>query len=103
MVEMTLERAFDLFQVRGALERLARPLAAENVDQGTLDKIKKCLAQEIEAVEKGDLIAYSKFDYQFHALIYKMTGNVALDEMLDSVKTRTQPVNMQIMPILLNL
>ena len=103
MLEMTLEKAFELFQVRGALERLAGRLAAENVDKRTLDKIEKCLAQQVEVVEKGDLIAYSQLDYRFHALIYTMSGNLILEEMLDSIKTRMQPVNLQVMPILLNL
>jgi DNA-binding GntR family transcriptional regulator len=32
-----------------------------------------------------------------------MSGNLVLQEMLESLKTRMQPFNMQIMPILLNL
>ena len=103
MVEMTLEKAFELFQVRGALERLAGRLAIENVDKRTLDKLEKCLSQQVEAVEKGNVIAYSQLDYQFHSLVYKMSGNLILGEMLESIKTRMQPVSMQIMPILLNL
>jgi len=103
MVEMTLERAFELFQVRGALERLAGRLAAENVDKRSLEKLEKCLSQQVEAVQKGDVIAYSELDYQFHSLVYKMSGNFVLGEMLESIRTRMQPVNMQIMPILLDL
>lgn len=103
MVEMTLEKALELFQVRGALERLAGRLAAENVDKRVLDKIDRSLAEQVEVVEKGDLVAYTRLDYQFHALVYGMSGNTILEEMLDSVRTRMQPVNMQIMPILLNL
>ncbi len=103
MVEMTLEKAFELFQVRAALERLAGRLAAENPDKRTLDRIEGTLSEQVQVVERGDLIAYSRLDYEFHSLIYRLSGNSVLQEMLEAVKTRMQPINLQIMPILLNL
>jgi DNA-binding GntR family transcriptional regulator len=103
MAEMTLERAFELFQVRGALERLAGRLAAENMDKRALAKIEKCLSRQLKVVEKGDLVGYSQSDYEFHSLIYGSTGNRTLEDLLESVKTKMQPVEMQIAPILINL
>ncbi len=103
MVEMTLEKAFELFQVRSALERLAARLAAQNLDKRLLEKMEKTLSRQTEVVEKGDLIAYSRLDYQFHSLIYRQSGNSVLEEMLEAVKTRMQPVNLRIMPMLLDL
>ena len=103
MAEMTLERAFELFQVRGALERLAGRLAAEKMDKKNLTKIEKCLSRQLKVVEKGDLVGYSQFDYEFHSLIYRSAGNRILEEMLESIKMKIQPVGMQIAPILINL
>jgi DNA-binding GntR family transcriptional regulator len=103
MAEMTLERAFELFQVRGALERLAGRLAAEKMDKRTLAKAEKCLFRQLKVVEKGDLVGYSQADYEFHSLIYRSTGNRTLEEMLESVKTKMQPVGLQVSPILINL
>ena len=103
MAEMTLERAFELFQVRGALERLAGRLAAEKMDKRTLAKTEKCLFRQLKVVEKGDLVGYSQSDYEFHSLIYRSTGNRPLEEMLESVKTKMQPVGLQVSPILIDL
>jgi len=103
MAQMSLERAFELFQVRGALERLAGRLAAEKSDRKTLSAIEKCLARQLRAVGKGDLVAYSQLDYEIHSLIYQKIGNRILQEMLESIKTRMQPVNLQVAPILIKL
>jgi DNA-binding GntR family transcriptional regulator len=103
MAEMTLERAFELFQVRGALERLAGRLSAEKMDKRTLAKTEKCLSRQLKVVEKGDWVGYSQSDYEFHSLISHSTGNRTLEEMLESVKTRMQPVGLQIAPILIDL
>jgi len=103
MAQMSLERASELFQVRGALERLAGRLAAENADRNTLRAIEKCLARQLRAVEKGDLVDYSQLDYEIHSLIYQKIGNRILQEMLESIKTRMQPVNLQVGPILIKL
>ncbi|MEI9476517.1 MAG: GntR family transcriptional regulator [Deltaproteobacteria bacterium] len=100
MVEMTLEMAYELFQVRGALERLVARLAAENMDNRTLEKLSSCVEDQMKVIEKEDLLGYSRLDFEFHSIIYKAGHNVVLQEMLDSVRTKMQPVSMQIMPIL---
>jgi DNA-binding GntR family transcriptional regulator len=103
MVEMTLERAFELFQVRGVLERLVGKLAAENIDNGTIKKMAKCLEGQLEVIERGDLIGYSQLDFDFHSMIYKITHNAFLVEMLDSIKTKMQPFGLHLKPILIQL
>ena len=100
MVEMTLETAYELFQVRGALERLVARLAAENADQRTLERLSKCVEAQLEVIEKQDPLGYSRLDFEFHSIIYKSTRNRVLEEILESVRTKMQPVSMQIMPIL---
>lgn len=103
MVEMTLERAFEVFQVREILERLAGRLAAENVDNKLIQRMAKCLEEQLKAVEEGDLLRYSQLDFDFHAMIYKMARNLFLQEVLDSIKTKMQPFNIDLKPILTQL
>ncbi len=104
MVEMTMEMALEIFQVREALERMAGRLAAENnIDKGTLEKMANCLEEQLKVLGQGDLIGYSKLDFDFHSMIYKKIQNSFLHEMLDSIKTKMQPFNMQIKPILTQL
>jgi len=100
MVEMTLEKSLELFQVRGALETLAGKLAAENIDNSTIMKMAKCLEAQLKVVEKGDLHGYSQLDFDFHSMIYKMTRNSFLEELLDSIKAKMRPFDIHLKPIL---
>jgi DNA-binding GntR family transcriptional regulator len=100
MIEMTLEMAYELFQVRGALERLAGRLAVEHMDNRTVEKMSRCLEDQLKVIEKEDPLGYSRLDFEFHSIIYKASRNRVLEEMLESVRTKMQPVNMQILPIL---
>jgi DNA-binding GntR family transcriptional regulator len=103
MVEMTLEKAFEVFQVRETLERLVGRLAAQNVDDKLIQKMAKSLEEQLKAVEEGDLFRYSQLDFDFHSLIYKMTRNIFLQEVLDSIKTKMQPFRIELKPILVQL
>jgi DNA-binding GntR family transcriptional regulator len=100
MVEMTLERALELYQVREALEGLAARLAAFYGNEKILDKMGEILENQIKAVEKGDLLGYSRTDFDFHGLIHKMSRNAVLQEMLESLKTKMQPITVEVRPLL---
>jgi DNA-binding GntR family transcriptional regulator len=100
MVKMTLEKSFELFQVRAALERLVGKLAAENIDDGTITKMAKCLEKQQKVVEKEDLLGYSQLDFDFHSMIYKSTRNSFLEELLDSIKAKMRPFDIHLKPIL---
>ncbi len=100
MVEMTLETAYELFQVRAALERLVARLAAENIDNRTFEKMSSSIEDQLRVIEKEDPLGYSRHDFEFHSYIYRAGRNVVLQEMLESVRTKMQPVSMQIIPIL---
>ena len=100
MVEMTLERALELYQVREALEGLAARLAALYANEKILDKMREILENQIKVVEKGDLLGYSRTDFDFHGLIHKMSRNAVLQEMLESLKTKMQPITVEVRPLL---
>jgi DNA-binding GntR family transcriptional regulator len=103
MVEMTLERALELYQVREALEGLAARLAALYANEKILDKMGEILETQIKVVEKGDLLGYSRTDFDFHSLIHKMSRNAVLQEMLESLKTKMQPITVEVRPLLQRL
>jgi DNA-binding GntR family transcriptional regulator len=100
MAEMTLERALELYQVREALEGLAARLAALCANEKILDKMGEILENQIKVVEKGDLLGYSRTDFDFHSLIHKMSRNAVLQEMLESLKTKMQPITVEVRPLL---
>ena len=92
MVEMTLEQALELYQVREVLEGLAGKLAVKNLDDEKLKEMEDYLAAQKKALQQEDLIAYSKWDFQFHAIIYEASGNHFLQEMLKSIKDKMRPL-----------
>jgi DNA-binding GntR family transcriptional regulator len=82
------------------LERLVGRLAAESMDNRAFEKLSDCVEEQMKVIEKGDSLGYSRLDFEFHSIIYRASRNRVLQEMLDSVRTKMQPVSMQIMPIL---
>jgi DNA-binding GntR family transcriptional regulator len=100
MVEMTLEKAFDLYQVREALEGLAARLAALSPNEKVLEKMTQTLQIQMKAIENGDLLGYSRSDFEFHSLIHRMSHNAILQEMLESLKAKMQPISLEVKPIL---
>jgi DNA-binding GntR family transcriptional regulator len=60
----------------------------------------KCLEEQSKVVEKGDLLGYSKLDFDFHSMIYKTARNSFLQKMLESIKLGCKPINMHVKPIL---
>ncbi len=100
MVEMTLRRALELYQVREVLEGLAGRLAAKYVHKKALERMTESLKAQTKIVEKGDLLSYSEADFEFHAVIHKLSRNEVLQEMLESLKTKMQPISIQARSIL---
>ncbi len=100
MVETTLQRALELYQVREALEGLAGRLAAQNANEKSLEKMARHLDGQARTINDGDLLGYSMSDFEFHSVIHKMSQNSVLQEMLDSLKAKMQPINMDVKAIL---
>jgi DNA-binding GntR family transcriptional regulator len=100
MVEMTLERALELYQIREALEGLAARLAALSANGKILEKMDETLQAQARVIQKGDLLGYSRSDFEFHSLIHRMSRNAVLHEMLDSLRAKMQPVTMEVRSIL---
>ncbi|MBI5586293.1 MAG: GntR family transcriptional regulator [Deltaproteobacteria bacterium] len=103
MAVMTLEMARDLYQVREVLEGLAAALAAERIDQETVSRMKRVLAEQAAIIREKDLLAYSVSDFKFHQLIYDSCGNWLLKEQLDIIKRRSRPLVCDVTPILPDL
>lgn len=103
MCALTPKQAIELYTVRENLEALAARLAIENIDDKTIEKMKKCLDQQYKVVQKEDLVNYSRLDYDFHAMVYEASGNRTLQEMLETIKNKMRPIAMHITPILSSL
>lgn len=96
MAVLTPQKALELYAVREVLEGMAAKLAAERVDEKALALLDACLAQQKKVVESGDLKEYSKSDFKFHAIIYELSGNAYLQEMLQAIKNKMRPIKLSI-------
>lgn len=103
MAELTLGQALDLYEVRQPLEAMAGRLAAKRVQPPTLERMREMLQEQRDIVARGDVVAYSRSDFEFHALVYDAAGNPFLQEVLERVKSQMRPLNLHVEPILATL
>jgi DNA-binding GntR family transcriptional regulator len=102
MAVFTPQKALELYAVRQVLEGMAARLAAIRIDQKSLALMTECLKQQQLVVKQQNLNEYSKLDFQFHAIVYEMCGNVYLQEMLEAIKNKMRPIQLsiQVEPVL---
>lgn len=96
MAVLTPQQALELYAVREILEGMAARLASERIDEQALARLKSCLAHQKNVVADGDLNEYSKSDFIFHAIIYELSGNAYLQEMLENIKNKMRPIKLSI-------
>jgi DNA-binding GntR family transcriptional regulator len=100
IMDLTAEAALELYTVREVLEGLAVRLACQHVDDKAIARMEKSLNEQYEMARKKDLVEYSKYDFDFHAVIYELSGNKFLQEMLDTIRSKTRPTSMDFVPLL---
>lgn len=103
MLTLTPKVAIELYVVREALESLAARCAVPRVNDRVLKKMSKLIDDQRKMVEGNDLVGYSRLDYEFHALVYELSGNRTLQEILGAVKNKMRPISLQVTPILSRL
>jgi GntR family transcriptional repressor for pyruvate dehydrogenase complex len=78
--------SLELIAVRRILEPAATRLAAEHMDDATIDELEVLLVQLEEAPTEAERIP---FDAAFHALVARRSDNATLASMLAAVSSRT--------------
>jgi DNA-binding GntR family transcriptional regulator len=100
MAVLTLEKALDLYAVRELLEGLAARLAATRIKDRSLKEMAACLEKQRGLVATGDVMGYSKADFDLHGAVYAACGNDFLREMLEKLKAQMRPMGIHIERIL---
>jgi len=103
MAVLTPKMSLELYAVREVLEGMAARLAAERISEETLKEMENCLAQQAEVIQAGDLIGYSRLDFDFHAAVYESCGNEVLQELLQTIKNKMRPLSLRMKPVLSRL
>jgi DNA-binding GntR family transcriptional regulator len=103
LLEIPIERALEIMEVRGNLDKFAGRLACERINDRMLNKLTQCLPDQLRAIETGDVALYSAADLRFHGLIYEASGNSYLKKLFESITLHMQPARLEILPILPSL
>lgn len=93
------EDAIEITQARGALEAFVAGLAAARARREDRARLRALLEEMREAVEAGDLIAYSKTNGSLHAEILRIAGHRTVAKLLANLNS--QVVRFQYRSILL--
>lgn len=89
VVNLSLEDAIEILQMREALEVLACKLAVPRLTDEALEQLRAILVEMKKAVHDNDLYRYSDLNGAFHRIIVDASGSRRLAETLDLLKTQT--------------
>jgi DNA-binding GntR family transcriptional regulator len=103
MLALTPKMAVELYVIREALEGLAARCAVPKINEQILKKMAGLIDEQRKRVEEEDLVGYSRLDYEFHSLVYELSGNRTLLEILVAVKNKMRPLALHVSPILSRL
>ena len=76
----------DVLEVRMTLEKMAFRLAVERKADGFLEKLQAAEEDFVKAVSSKDIVELAASDEKFHFVIYEMTENEKLKELLYALR-----------------
>ncbi|MGN2390486.1 GntR family transcriptional regulator [Pelomicrobium sp. G1] len=78
VTQLTLRAVREIFEVMGALERLAGELACRNATDADIAEIRALHYQMMAHYARGDLAGYFRYNQQIHIKLVECTGNATL-------------------------
>lgn len=82
VAEITEKSLRDVLEVRRSLEQLAVKLACRKIQAEELDELKQAAKEFEEALHAKDVTIYAEADVKFHDIIYRITDNQKLIQLL---------------------
>lgn len=73
-----------MYEIVEGLDGMASALATTRNTAETLSSLEAVLQQQLEALERNDLIAWAELDDAFHLQIVKLSGNVRLCDLVEN-------------------
>ena len=96
VADLTEINVGEILLIREVLEGLVARLAAENMDEKTLEKLRKALQKVSTIPEKDrDLINYTRSEVDFHALLLSAANNQMLKNMMEIVNAHLQIIRLR--------
>ena len=85
VVGVTREDLIDIYRIRMRLEGLASALAAERISREDLATLRESVELAEFYISKNDAERLKELDTQFHAIIYRASGNRMLNKTLSEL------------------
>jgi len=86
----------EILLIREVLEGLVARLATENMDEKSLDKLKKALDKiSTTSEEDRDLVTYTRSEVDFHAALLSASNNQMLKSMMEVVNAHLQIIRLR--------
>ncbi len=79
----------EIFEIRSALESLATGLAARKIEPESIETLQNLLIEIEGYIEKNDIEKIVESDIKFHGLIYQISGNERLVNIINNLKEQT--------------
>ena len=94
--ELTETNVREILLIREVLEGLVVRLAIENMDEKTLEKLRKSLEKVSDLPEKNrDLINYTRSEVDFHSILLSASNNQMLKNMMEIVNAHLQIIRLR--------
>ena len=96
VADLTETNVCEILLIREVLEGLVARLASENMDEKTLDKLRKALEKVSTIPEKDrELINYTRSEVEFHSLLLGASNNRMLKNMMEIVNAHLQIIRLR--------
>ena len=96
VADLTETNVREILLIREVLEGLVARLASENMDEKTLDKLRKALEKVSTIPEKDrELINYTRSEVEFHSLLLGASNNRMLKNMMEIVNAHLQIIRLR--------
>jgi DNA-binding GntR family transcriptional regulator len=86
VLSLSIEEIQEYYEIRRSLEVLVIRSAVQRITDQELDQMRQILAEMVELKKNQDYDTYSKFNRQFHEIIYDASGKTIAVEMIKSIK-----------------
>lgn len=85
--EVSIETVKAVLQVRGALDGLAAYMSASKINESEKKELEKIVQKMKLVIQKNDISCYCNLDTNFHNLIYEISGNKMIVQMIEYMKS----------------
>jgi DNA-binding GntR family transcriptional regulator len=98
VAEVDLRAVHEIYLIRADLESLATRHAVPNLRPADLRRLRALLAETEDAIQRGELKALRRLNYELHSIIYEAAGLPELLKIINSLWTKFPWDTLNVLP-----